>query len=160
MKNLWCHGVRRQGGSRDTAFGRAGVYGFVEGRSLGQRSAGFSPLQRPLWSGAENVCLLEFCELKRRERRAPLAHRMAPSDARVSTRKVFVRAKAACPDTSGFPSQSKMILPCAAGGFWKDSLMAGAMADKVRQMTPQFFHGRECDRLFPVRIKQNEPRLT
>jgi hypothetical protein len=34
---------------------------------------------------------------------------------------------------------------CTEGGFWKDSNMAQAMADKVRQFAPKLFHGRECD---------------
>lgn len=45
--------------------------------------------------------------------------------------------------------------PCAAGGFWKDWLMAGAMADKVRQFAPKLFHGHECDRLSPIGISQH-----
>src|ERR1039458_4155727 len=45
--------------------------------------------------------------------------------------------------------------PCVAGGFWKDWLMAGAMADRVRQFAPKLFHGHECDRLSLIGISPN-----
>ena len=58
-----------------------------------------------------------------------------------------------------FPPQSKMspthVCPCAAGGFWKDSLMAEVMADKVRQKYAATFFGRECDQLSPINNSQH-----